>query len=89
MAEVVGVVSSAITFATVVVQVTESIITIKDCWSQFGDAPKEVVLQEAFAFALTGNKHAMQSLEFSREAATCLQALANELASDINSSSRL
>jgi hypothetical protein len=109
MAEVVGVVSSVITFATVVVQVTESIITIKDCWSQFGDAssdlkyllkdfelfglvPAEIeedVLQEAFAFALTGNKHAMQSLEFSREAATSLQALTNELASDMNSSSRL
>lgn len=38
MAQVIGVVSSAITFATVIAQVIESIITIKDCWSQFRDA---------------------------------------------------
>jgi hypothetical protein len=42
MAEVIGVVSSAITFATVIAQVTESIITIKDCWSQFRDAPDDL-----------------------------------------------
>lgn len=42
MAEVTGVVPSAITFATVVAQVTESIITIKDCWCQFRDAPTDL-----------------------------------------------
>ncbi|CAI7656718.1 unnamed protein product [Penicillium pancosmium] len=42
MAEIIGVVSSAITFATVIAQVTESIITIKDCWSQFRDAPDDL-----------------------------------------------
>lgn len=42
MAEVIGVVSSAITFATVIAQVTESIIMIKGCWSQFRDAPDDL-----------------------------------------------
>jgi len=82
MAEVIGVVSTAITFATVVAQVTKSIITIRDCWSHFRDTPsnlkclmrdlelfglilaeiEEGLSQEAFACALKGSKHAMQSL---------------------------
>lgn len=33
---------SVITFATVVVQTTESIITIKDCWNQFRDVPGDL-----------------------------------------------
>jgi hypothetical protein len=109
MAEVIGLVSSAITFATVVAQVTESIITIKNCWSQFRDAPddlkflirdleffgliladiEEDLSQESFQLALKGSKHAVQSLELCREAATNLQALSNELVGDMNSSSRL
>jgi hypothetical protein len=109
MAEVIGLVSSAITFATVVAQVTESIITIKDCWSQFRDAPddlkflmrdleffgliladiEEDLSQESFQLALKGSKHAVQSLELCREAATNLQALSNELVGDMNSSSLL
>ncbi|KAJ6070271.1 hypothetical protein N7467_011590 [Penicillium canescens] len=109
MAEVIGVVSGAITFATVVAQVTESIITIKDCWCQFRDAPtdlkylmrdlelfglilaeiQEDLSQDAFAFALKGNRHAVQSLEFGREAAANLQELSNELLRDMNSSHRL
>ena len=42
MAEAVGVVASALTFATVVAQVTESIIKIKHCWSQFREAPNDL-----------------------------------------------
>ncbi|KAJ5119992.1 hypothetical protein N7448_010661 [Penicillium atrosanguineum] len=42
MAEVIGIASGAITFATVVVQITESIITIKECWSQMRDAPDDL-----------------------------------------------
>ncbi|KAJ5808609.1 hypothetical protein N7474_009878 [Penicillium riverlandense] len=109
MAEVVGVVSSAITFATVVSQVTESIITIRDYWSQFRDAPNDLkclmrdlelfglilaeieedLSQDAFAFALKGSKHALQSLEFCREAATNLQTISDDLLHDMNSSSHL
>lgn len=47
MAEVIGIVSGAITFATVVAQISKSIIQIKDCWSQIRDAPEE--LQELIA----------------------------------------
>ncbi|KAJ6097622.1 hypothetical protein N7499_001996 [Penicillium canescens] len=88
MAEVIGVVSGAITFATVVAQVTESIITIKDCWCQFPEI-QEDQSQDAFAFALKGNRHAVQSLEFGSEAAANLQELSNELLRDMNSSHRL
>lgn len=42
MAEVVGVIASALTFATVVAQVTESIIKIKHCWSQFREVPSDL-----------------------------------------------
>jgi hypothetical protein len=42
MAEVIGIVSGAITFATVVAQISKSIIQIKDCWSQIRDAPEEL-----------------------------------------------
>jgi hypothetical protein len=42
MAEVVGVVSGAITFATVVVQLGKSIATLKDCWDQLNDAPDDL-----------------------------------------------
>lgn len=109
MAEVIGAVSSAITFATVVVQVTESIITIKDCWRQFHDAPddfkylmrdlelfriiladiEEDLSQKDLAFALQDSKHAMQSLQFSREAATSLQALSDDILRDMHCSNRL
>lgn len=43
MAEVIiGVVSGALTFATVAAQVTKSIIKIKDCWNQIRDAPEDI-----------------------------------------------
>lgn len=42
MAEIVGVVSGAITFATVIPKVIESIATIEDFWSQFRDAPDDL-----------------------------------------------
>lgn len=47
MTEVIGIVSGAITFATVVAQISKSIIQIKDSWSQIRDAPEE--LQELIA----------------------------------------
>ncbi|KAJ5137063.1 hypothetical protein N7448_005617 [Penicillium atrosanguineum] len=47
MAEVIGIVSGTITFATVVAQISKSVIQIKDCWSQIRDAPNE--LQELIA----------------------------------------
>ncbi|KAJ6085078.1 hypothetical protein N7499_004707 [Penicillium canescens] len=47
MAEVIGIVSGAITFATVVAQISKSIIQIKDCWGQIRDAPEE--MQELIA----------------------------------------
>ncbi|KAJ5993939.1 hypothetical protein N7451_009663 [Penicillium sp. IBT 35674x] len=109
MAEVVGVVSSAITFATVIAQVTESIMTIKDCWSQFRDAPddlnypmrdlelfglilaeiEEDLSEKDIAFALKNSKHALQSLQLSREAATGLTVLSNEIMRDMHCSSHL
>lgn len=54
MAEVIGIVSGAITFATVVVQITNSIITIKECWSQIRDAPDDLkyLVREIEAFGL-------------------------------------
>ncbi|KAJ5623189.1 hypothetical protein N7490_011794 [Penicillium lividum] len=42
MAEVIGIVSGAITFATVVAQISKSIIQIKDCWGQINDTPEEM-----------------------------------------------
>ncbi|CEO59715.1 hypothetical protein PMG11_04380 [Penicillium brasilianum] len=42
MAEAIGVVSGAITFATVVTQISKSIIQIKDCWGEIRDAPEEM-----------------------------------------------
>ncbi|KAJ5546625.1 hypothetical protein N7494_004210 [Penicillium frequentans] len=42
MAEVIGVVSGALTFATVVVQLGKSIATLKDCWNQLNDAPEDI-----------------------------------------------
>lgn len=109
MAEVIGVVSGAITFATVIAQVSNAIITIKDSWSQFRDAPddlqylmrdlelfrlilaeiEEDLSQKDLAFALKDSKHAMQSLQFSKEAATSLQALSEEFLRDMHCSSRL
>ncbi|KAJ5798310.1 uncharacterized protein N7503_007606 [Penicillium pulvis] len=47
MAEVIGIISGAITFATVVAQISKSIFQIKECWSQIRDAPEE--LQELIA----------------------------------------
>jgi hypothetical protein len=47
MAELIGIVSGAITFATVVAQISKSIIQIKDCWGQILDAPNE--MQELIA----------------------------------------
>lgn len=42
MAEVIGVVSGAITFATVVVQLGKSIVTLRNCWNQLNDAPEDI-----------------------------------------------
>lgn len=42
MAEVIGIVSGAITFATVAAQVTNSIIKINDFWGQLRDAPEDI-----------------------------------------------
>ncbi|KXG52237.1 uncharacterized protein PGRI_085210 [Penicillium griseofulvum] len=47
MAEVIGIVSGAITFGTVVAQISKSIIQIKDCWGQIRDAPED--MQELIA----------------------------------------
>jgi hypothetical protein len=56
MAEVIGIVSSAITFATVVAQVTESIIAINDYCSQIKVAPHDLQILlnelELFGFIL-------------------------------------
>lgn len=109
MAEVIGVVSGAITFATIIAQVTESIITIKEYCSQCRDATDDLrylirdlelfelilaemeqdISQKDLALALRGSQHVMQSLQFSREAATTLQAISDEIALKIQSSSRL
>lgn len=42
MAEAIGVVSGAVTFATLVVQVGKSIRTLKDYWDQFRDASNDL-----------------------------------------------
>ncbi|OJJ55021.1 hypothetical protein ASPSYDRAFT_439518 [Aspergillus sydowii CBS 593.65] len=54
MAEVIGVVSGAVTFAAVVVQVGNSITTLRDCWDQINDAPEDLrkLLQELELFSL-------------------------------------
>lgn len=54
MAEVIGVVSGAITFATVVVQLGKSIATLKNCWGQFNDDPDDLrrLVQEIELFGL-------------------------------------
>lgn len=109
MAEVIGVLSSVITFTTVIAQVTNSIILIKDCWSQFRDAPddlqylmrdlemfglilaeiEEDLSKKDLAFALKDSKHAMQSLQFSREAGANLQALSEDILRDMHCTSLL
>lgn len=54
MAEVIGVVSGAVTFAAVVVQVGNSITTLRGCWDQINDAPEDLrkLLQELELFSL-------------------------------------
>lgn len=54
MAEVIGVVSGAVTFAAVVVQLGNSITTLRDCWDQINDAPEDLrkLLQELELFRL-------------------------------------
>lgn len=42
MAEVIGVVSGAITFATVLVQIGKTIITLKECYHDLRDAPDDL-----------------------------------------------
>jgi hypothetical protein len=42
MAEVIGVVSGAITFATVLVQIGKTIITLKECYNDLRDAPDDL-----------------------------------------------
>ncbi|KAJ5710542.1 hypothetical protein N7488_004698 [Penicillium malachiteum] len=42
MAEVIGIVSGGLTFATVVAQVTKSVFEIRDFWGQIRDAPKDL-----------------------------------------------
>jgi hypothetical protein len=42
MAEIIGVVSGAMTFATVVIQIGKSITTIKDFWEELQDAPDDL-----------------------------------------------
>ena len=42
MAEAIGIASGAITFATVVVQVGQSILTLKNCWDEMRDAPHDI-----------------------------------------------
>ncbi|CAI7653058.1 unnamed protein product [Penicillium viridicatum] len=42
MAEAIGIASGAITFATVVVQVGQSIVTLKNCWDEMRDAPEDI-----------------------------------------------
>lgn len=42
MAEAIGIASGAITFATVVVQVGQSILTLKNCWDEMRDAPEDI-----------------------------------------------
>lgn len=54
MAEIIGVVSGAITFATVVVQVGNCITTLKGSWDQLRDAPEHLrkIVQEIELFGL-------------------------------------
>ena len=54
MAEVIGVVSGAVTFAAVVVQVGNSITTLRDFWDQINNAPEDLrkLLQELELFSL-------------------------------------
>lgn len=54
MAEVIGVVSGALTFTTVVAQVTKSIFEIKGCWEQVRDAPEDLqrLVREVEIFGL-------------------------------------
>lgn len=54
MAEVIGIVSGAVTLASVVVQVGNSITALRDYWDQIHDAPEDLrkVLQEIELFGL-------------------------------------
>jgi hypothetical protein len=42
MAEVIGIVSGAITFATVIVQIRNTITTLKECYDDLRDAPDDL-----------------------------------------------
>jgi hypothetical protein len=57
MAEVIGIVSGAITFATVLVQIGDTIATLKECYDNLRDAPDDLrkLVQEIelFGFILT------------------------------------
>ncbi|KAJ5963482.1 uncharacterized protein N7479_003358 [Penicillium vulpinum] len=69
MAEVIGIVSGAITFATVIIQVEKSISELKDCWDQLQDAPeglRKLIQQvELFGLILADIEEDLQQVSFS------------------------
>lgn len=109
MAEVVGVVSSAITFATLAIQVGKSVQTLKDYWDAIRDAPDDLkwLVREIEVFgsimadvdadltryppalAMINCQHALQSLQFCKEAVDALNALCEDLVQDVDSKNRL
>ena len=102
MAELVGVISSAITFGTLVVQ-------LKDCWEQIRDAPEDLkrliqeietyglvladiednLAQESVASSLVNTKAAVQSFDLCKQASEELAILVRDLQRDADSSNRV
>ncbi|KAJ5461603.1 uncharacterized protein N7458_003155 [Penicillium daleae] len=97
MAEVIGVVSGAVTFATLVVQ-DQFRDTSNDLQWFLGEAEVfETIMadievdisREPIASSLQGSQHALQSFYFYKRAAEDMDALCKDLMQDVNSSNRL
>ncbi|KAJ5670459.1 uncharacterized protein N7477_005822 [Penicillium maclennaniae] len=102
MAELVGVIASAVTFGTVVAQLTKSITSLKDFCEQIRDLPSDMLacaryrgdietelVQKPITSVLNDSKHVQQSLEFCREAAVGLETTYKDLVQDVQSGARI
>lgn len=93
MAETIGVISGAITFATVVIQVGNCIAMLKNCWNQSRDAPKDLrkTIQEIELFGLIlsdieedlSHQSVSSALNNSKHGQICF-ALCKEAAEDLD-----
>lgn len=98
MAELLGTIASGINVATLAVQVGQSILKLRDCWSQIKEAPDDIRIQLLQLDHLHGSLQVIQdgqaqntipglpptSLELCQEGADDLRKLVNDLAQNLD-----